>query len=299
MNADAKTQKLLYVSNGGAGNVRIYGYPGGKPEGMLTGLGDPAGVCTDATGNVWVVESAASKVVEYGHDAKKPKATLVVSGALNLLGCAVDPASGNLAVTDLGNQSGGGGAWVFKNATGSAKSYSLAKIAHGYFAGYDGAGNLFFDGLDTGDAFHLAELAAGSSTPQLVSLNQSIGFPGGVQWDGTYLTVGDQTAGGKHLSAVYQFSIAGSSGSLQATIALPQSCAVLQFAISGATLVAPDACQNNAKFYAYPAGGQPTKTIGGFAYPVAAAVSVPGGSDATSFYYRGSKATSATATSAR
>lgn len=273
MRPEAKKKSLLYVSNGGAGSVLVYSYPAGKSSGKLKGLHDPAGVCADASGNVWIVESASKTIVEYAHGGTKPKAKLTDSGALNVLGCSVDPTSGDLAVTDLGNQSGGGGVWIYANAKGTPTQYTSSKIAYAYFAGYDAAGDLFVDGLDATSTFQLVELASGSSALRAISLDHTVAFPGGVQWDGTYLAVGDQTYHGKHQSAVDRFSIAGSSGTLHATIPLEDSCAVLQFAISGASMVAPDACQNDAKFYAYPGGGTPTKTLGGFAYPVGAAVS--------------------------
>jgi len=69
-------------------------------------------------------------------------------------------------------------------------------------------------------------------------------------------------------------TVSGSTGSVVGTTQLSGSCDILQFAVSGSSVIAPDNCLNSAGFYAYPAGGAPTKTLTGFQYPVGAAVSV-------------------------
>jgi hypothetical protein len=40
------------------------------------------------------------------------------------------------------------------------------------------------------------------------------------------------------------------------------------------SVIAPDDCQSNVKFYKYPTGGSATKTLSGFQYPVGALVSL-------------------------
>ena len=143
----ARAQNLLYVSDEGANDVDVYAYPAGTRAGKLTNLAQPAGLCTDTLGDVWVVQSSSAKITEFGHGGAKPIATLTISGARRLLGCAVDPTTGNLAVTDLGNSKGGGSLWVFAHAQGTPKNYRDPKISFAYFDGYDLGGNLFVDGL--------------------------------------------------------------------------------------------------------------------------------------------------------
>ncbi len=267
-------QTLLYVSDAGAGDVFVYTYPGGKKVGTLSGLSDPTGVCNGASGAIWIVESSASKLVKYLHRGTKPVATLTVVGAQRLTGCAVDPGSGNLAVADLGGAAATGGLWVFTKAQGTPKEYQGAQIAAAYFCGYDASGNLFVDGLDKTYDFDLAEVPAGGSKLQALQLDTAIEFPGGVRWDGQYVAVGDQAYQNGHTSAIYQLSVTGLNATVKGTTILNGSCDVLGFSIKSGTVAAPDACQNNARFFAYPAGGAPTKTLMGFQYPVAAAVSV-------------------------
>jgi hypothetical protein len=285
MTPRAKTQDLLYVSNTGNDEVDVYAYPSDKPAGLLAGLGDPAGLCTDAAGSVWIVEAASARIVKYAHGGKKSKTTLSDSGALDLLGCAVDPTTGNLAVTDLGGPSGGGGVWIYPNAKGPPKQYTISALQAVYFAGYDDQGNLFVDGLGAGGKFALAELVAGGSSLESISLDQTVDFPGGIGWDGEYLAIGDQAFQGMHTSAIYQVSVTGSTGTVEGTTSLTGSCDVLQFGFASAqsngkrnsqdaSVVAPDVCLNDASFYPYPAGGSPSKTLTALQYPVAAVFSV-------------------------
>ncbi len=61
-------------------------------------------------------------------------------------------------------------------------------------------------------------------------MDETIYLPGGVQWDGKYLAVGDQVAV-KHnfTSTIYQFSISGSIGTTVNTMVLTGSSEVAQF----------------------------------------------------------------------
>ena len=267
------TQSLLYVSDPGTDSVKIFAYPGGSRIGGIGNLNQPAGLCVDKSSNVWIVQWGSAQILKYAHGSGKKLATLTIYGAENLLGCAVDPASGDLAATAIGSASGGSGLWVFAGAKGQPKKYTDSNLIAAYFCSYDGSGNLFVDGLDSGGNFAFFELPAGSGKLVRITLNQTIVFPGGVQWDGRYLAIGDQAYGKAHESAVYRVSVSGSSGTVKGTTVLLRSCDVLQFAVAGSALVAPDGCKDNVKFYKYPAGGAPSKqTLLGFEYPVAALV---------------------------
>ncbi len=278
----ARAQNLLYVSDEGANDVDVYAYPAGTRAGKLTNLAQPAGLCTDTFGNVWVVQSASSKITEFGHGGAKPITTLTISGARRLLGCSVDPTTGDLAVTDLGNSKGGGSLWVFARAQGTPKNYRDPKISFAYFDGYDLAGNLFVDGLGRSSRFELAELPKGAAELIDIALYKSVGFPGGVRWDGGYVAIGDQNYEGRQTSAIYQISVSGSRARVKGTTPLTGSCDVVQFTF-GRTggkkggrknqVIGPDVCQNNVGFYHYPAGGSATKTLNGFQYPVGATLS--------------------------
>lgn len=282
MAPQAGIRDLVYVSNDGGGNVFLYTYPAGMHVGTLFNLNSPAGLCTDASERVWVVESGSSKILRFPHGERQATASLTNSAAQNLMACAVDPTSGNLAATSLGTLSSAGAVWVYTNASGKPKEYKNTQFAGFYFAAYDNQGNLYVDGIDNKYRFKLAELPAGGASLNVISLNQTVGFPGGLQWDGQYLAVGDRKYQAKNDSAVYQIAISGAQGSVVGTTTLSGSCDVVGFALVSAgqkrrpstnELVAPDACQNNARLYPYPGGGSSQKTLSGLQYPLAATIS--------------------------
>jgi hypothetical protein len=272
--ARAAQKEILYVSDDGANAVYTYAYPSGRKIGKLTHLPDASGVCTDTAGDVWIVETAVSHLVEYAHGGTKQIATRDDPGFHDLLGCAVDPSTGNLAVADLGGPTGGGNVAIYADAKGTPKKYKASSLQAAYFVGYDDSGNLFVDGVNSSGTFELLELPSGGSSLQTITLNESVGFPGGVEWDGQYIAIGDQKYQDGHTSAIYQVAVSGSAGTVEGTTKLTGSCDVLQFAVSGGTVGAPDACLNDVGLYNYPAGGSPTVTITGLQYPVAAAVSI-------------------------
>ena len=280
--AGSASQPLLYISDSGNDAVRVYSYPAGTPVATIGSLNDPSGVCTDGAGDVWVVESGSSKILKFAHGGTKPIARLSAGGAQDLYGCAVDPVTGDLAVADLGGAAGPGSVWLYINASGKPKNYRSIHLRTVYFCAYDAQGNLFFDGVNRGYTFQLVELPKGSSSPRPIALNGSVGFPGGIEWDGTYIAIGDQAYQQQRKSAIYQVSVAGSTGTIHGTTVLT-GCDVLQFAIAtagsrvqhlqGEEALAPDPCTNSVEFYSYPAGGAPQKVFTGFQYPVAAAIS--------------------------
>ena len=272
MAPNAFAKKLLYVSDGADELVAVYAWPGGKLVGQLRNLSEPAGLCSDATGHVWVVESETSTLAKYGHGITKRLVILKDTGALHLWGCGVNVTSGNLAVTDLGGPSGGAGVWVYPGGKGPPTKYKDPKLDEAFFCGYDATGNLFVDGVDESGNFQLFELPQGSSTLSSVTLNTSIEFPGGIAWDGEYLAVGDQLYNSQHSGVIYQVFVAGSSGTIEGTTALSDSCDVGQFALNTASgknklqataVIAPDTCQHNARVYVYPEGGSSTRELDG------------------------------------
>jgi hypothetical protein len=270
----AAAENLLYASDYANGVVRVYTYPTGAPAGALTGFAGPAGLCSDRAGNVWIVNSPASALAEYAHGATTRIKTLFDFKAVSLLGCAVDPVTGDLAATDLGSAREPGHVSIYAKDARTPTRYYGANLQYVYFCGYDTSGNLFVDGLDANNNTFLAEISRGSKTLKEIKLNGSVDFPGGVQWDGRYLAVGDQEYEHRHQSAIYQVSVLGLNGRIVGVTLLDASCDVLQFWIARAEVVAPDACLGTVKAYRYPAGGGATKRIARMPYPVGATVSV-------------------------
>lgn len=265
-----KQVNLLYVTDGGNYDVLMLAYPTLKQLGKITGTVDVQGVCSDPKGNVWTVPSVFPELSEYAHGVSKVKATLSDAGAQYPLTCAVDPSTGNLAMTNLGAPSGGGNVYIWTKATGTANIITDSAMSYVYFCAYDPSGNLWVDGLDSKYNFVFAELAAGSQTLKTVPLT-GIVFPGGIEWDGTQLAVGDQSYQSKQTSAIDQVST-GSTPSITGTTPLNGTCDVTQFSILNGKVFAPDVCTNTGSMYAYPAGGNAQRTLKNLQYPLTTAI---------------------------
>lgn len=267
---DAMRKDLLYVSDEDTNTVYIYSYPQLEREGKLTGFDGPFGECADKHGNVFIANDDASQIREYAHGGTKPIATLSDPGYYPR-GCSIDPTTGDLAVANIVTTSlGEGNIAVYKGAKGNpAAYYADAKVFNVYSCAYDNAGNLFIDGEDQAStAFAFAELPTGSKKFTDISLNQTIGVAGGVQWDGKYVAVGDQYAD------IYQFAIHGKTGTKVGVTPLNGVGRDSEFWIQGGNVIVPDSYKRDVAIWSYPTGGTPEKSSKGFKAPIGATVSV-------------------------
>ncbi|MGC1379489.1 MAG: hypothetical protein WA814_00540, partial [Candidatus Baltobacteraceae bacterium] len=230
MAPDAKSGDLLYITDTVTNELYVFSYPKGTPKGAITGgLQDPAGECVDKSGDVFVANTGANNVYEYAHGGTSPIAVLNDPGYFPV-GCSIDPVTGNLAVTNFPVTSSlQGNVVIYKHAKGNPKGNYTSKIMNQMLlCSYDGSGNLFVDGLTKGSGFAFAELRKGGTALTNVTLNQSIGNAGGVEWDGTYVAVGDQTT-----NTIYQFTISGKKGTVVGSTPLGGASEVFQFWIDG------------------------------------------------------------------
>ncbi|HEY6487465.1 MAG TPA: hypothetical protein VIX83_13870 [Candidatus Cybelea sp.] len=284
----AKSKALLYVSDysGDKNEVDVFSYPADKFVGALTtDMLNPDGLCTDKKNDVWVVNNTpnADDLVEFKHGGTTPIATFVDPGE-SAISCAIDPTTGNLAVTSGGNISGGTGAVaIYAHAKGTPQIITDPQMFAVYWCGYDDKGNLFVDGQPTSDGFgfQLAELPKGKKTLVNIKLTGgTINFPGQVQWDGKYLLIGDQEAqasGMPESSAIYETT--GAGGKIVKKIMLKGSSDFSQFLVTGATIVGPNSlggslAGGDVLFYKYPAGGTPAKKLSySFDYPIGLTIS--------------------------
>ncbi len=257
MDAAARSHKLVYISDFGAADVEVFTYPQLRLAGVLTGFRELRGECTDPSGYVWIVDQSKGEVLEYAHGGTTP---VNVLSAPDPWGCATSPTSGDLAVS----YAAAGQIEIFHNAAGSGTVVTDPNFAGTYFLGYDNTGNLFVDGYDSSNNFHYAELPAGGSSFTDITLSQTPGGIGNVQWDGKYMAIGDTA------STIYQ-----TQGSTVVSSTTLGSC-VEQFFIlpSKHKVIAPDTCDGNAGIFAYPAGGSALQTIsGGLILPFGAVLS--------------------------
>lgn len=270
MASDAGKRALLYVSDYQNDAVFVFSFPDGELKGTLSAFAGPFGECTDRAGNVFITNAKPPEILEFAHGGTSPIATIKDSGQYPYA-CSVDPTTGNLAVTnEYARNSSPGSVAIYANARGTPRLYRDSNFYYMFFCGYDNAGNLFVDGQPApSGGFAFAELPRGHARFRNVSLNTGIGFPGGVQWDGKYIAVGDQIN-----SAIDRFTIVGKTGIEAGSTHLNESKQIVQFWKQGAYVVGPDAIYFRVGIWSYPAGGDPIKFLSNnFGLPVAATVS--------------------------
>jgi hypothetical protein len=153
MAPDAKKHDLLYISNFYNSNILVFTYPGGKNVGTISS-DEPQGECTSKTsnGNWWAVASGDEEILEYAHGGTSPISTLSENVG-EPAGCAIDPTTGNLAVTLLGT----GDVVIFTGGSGTGTTIA-DDLSSTYFAAYDDKGDLFVDGITPSDAVGVVEL---------------------------------------------------------------------------------------------------------------------------------------------
>jgi len=275
MALDAKQSDLLYVSSEMTWDVDVYSYPQGKREGVLTdyppGFNILNGLCSDPKGDVFIPTEAGHNILEYAHAGTSPIATLEDSGEAPIA-CSFDPTSGTLAVANVDSATGNGSISLYTNASGYPAIVSDSAIALVYACGYDDKGNLFVDGLTNlpsqGGVFQFAELPKGSSSFTNIALNRKVNVPGMVQWDGTFVAVGDAKTG-----VIYRTN--GAGGKVEATTTLAGTNYDFQPWIQDKTIVVPSSYSIETGFWHYPAGGKAYKTLK-IGSPFGATVSVAG-----------------------
>jgi hypothetical protein len=285
---EAKNDDLLYISDLIAQVVDIYTYKGHTLVGTLTGFFNPQGLCVDKAGDVYVTNDTSEgvhQISEYAHGSTTVLRTINdPDGRAN--GCSVDPKTGDLAVTNLwGATDHQGNVAVYAHASGTPVAYSNPNIYYYYYCAYDNHGNLFADGETYGSVFGLGKLSKGGKTLKFIPIDQTIYLPGGVQWDGKYLAVGDQVAV-KHnfTSTIYDFAISGGAATTVNTMVLTGSNEVAQFWIpfvdtggkhgEGKRLIGPNQNGADTLIWDYPNVGNPIQTITGETDPIGATVSL-------------------------
>ena len=193
----AKNADLVYVTNTTNSTVSVYALGTHKLEGLLMGVNQPYGLCSDAQGNVWVVSWGNNKIIKYAHAGTQPLETLTVHDPnADLYDCAVDPTTGNLAVTNWGPHNWyHGDVLIYSQGQGSPKAYVGAAVWFYYGCSYDNKGNLFVDGWDAylNGYVGLGVLPKGGKSFQTINLVPSMQPPmlGTVRWDGKYVAIGD------------------------------------------------------------------------------------------------------------
>lgn len=196
MSGNLSGDELLYMALGQT--VGIYSLAG-KMVGQLDGFEGVAGLCSDPLGDVWVTYGGS--LLEYAPGGTVPIAQLYTTEEATA--CAVDPTTGDIAVTQNSLELNEGSVVVYTDIYSTPQTYTNSALKVYEFCTYDSQGNLFVNGarsLRKGTV--LAELPRGGATLAVVKMDEGFKKLGGLQWDGQYLAIGDSL---KHV--IYQMSV--------------------------------------------------------------------------------------------
>jgi hypothetical protein len=244
-------------------------FPEGKNVATIALRGVATGVCSDRSGDVWVVQENRDDHVayEYVHGGTKPIAQIHVPYTRGFaLGCAVDPTTGNLAVL-VANGNGRG----FVEVWAGARSSKPASFDVPFFpnaCAYDANGNLFVDGsVGSTQIFSFGELLKGTSRVETVKLDRRpYNFPGGIAWDGTYVDLGDNDGAG--YGKIYRIAVSSYEGHVVAIVHFARLNYAPMFAVRGGWLVGTSGgYAHEVSLWHFPAGGQRVKELERFAHP--------------------------------
>jgi hypothetical protein len=259
---------LLYVSD--YDRLLVFSYPKGKLVGEVGApSGDLFGLCSDNAGDVFVTSQGSDYqgyIYEYAHGGTEPITTLSDPG--EPLGCAVDPETGSVAVTNYFADDPpyyDGDVVIFPNGQGPPTEYSDPNVGYFLFCSYDATGDLFADG----DGY-LTELSAGGQSLSDITLDQRID-PGSIQWVDAYqaFVVADRSGGPRGPIDIYQVQVSGSTGTVSGPTILKtkhdHSSRAYPFwagdgRIIGAGLIRGEVAAL-LDFWRYPKGGWPRKSI--------------------------------------
>jgi hypothetical protein len=269
MKPGASGGDLVYVTSPSTGDVYVLSYPGGVLVGTLTGFLGPTGACSDANGNVWIINDSggsSASLIEYAHGGTSPIATLSDANQVPY-DCAVDSTTGNLAVVNRYENVA-----IYLGARGTPVLYSTKPVKIPETTTYDSSGDLFVEQTyNPGKLQATAWLQKGGSTFQPFALkpHRSTGY-GALRWDGQYLANGILV----HKADVKRYAIIGNYAEVVGSVQLNNYDVGRPFWIQGSGLTAVCGQYASVCFYNYPAGGNPTKTITGLVSPYAVTVSV-------------------------
>jgi WD40 repeat protein len=229
--------------------VSVYSYPGGKRAGTLDGISNPVALCSDTSGNVWVIDFDSrnrSTLLKYAHGGSEPIASLHLNGRGDA--CSVDPSTGNLAVGTLSSRIA-----VWTNGQGSPAMYSTHAFFHAVrTVAYDGNGNLYMR------SFNRGEPAAWLPKGAPAAIEFHITKLGSYAWDGRYLVIGPANS---YAGPLTRYKLHGGSGKVVGNVSVDDCAADYEpsFSIVDSDLVVSCGLDetNSLNYYRYPKGGKP------------------------------------------
>jgi len=254
----------IFVSDAVNNVVNIYN-TAGKQLAQLTGFSEPQGLATDSKGNLYVADTANSRIQIYAPPYTKTPKSLSDSGqypagvSVTIVGKVT-----YVGVTNIISTSGGpGSVTIYKNGKAGA-AISNSNFGRVYFDAFDASGNLYIDGENSSGAVEVGEIAKATTTGKKIAVlktKNSIEFPGGVEVTTKGLIGIDDQEG----FAVYTYKapVKGSLGSPVKTTALSGSGDPVTYAFTStnADLWTADASDAASLEFAYPKGGSALHSI--------------------------------------
>lgn len=257
MAAGLEHTDLLYVDDDGNDRLDVFTFPQGKTVGEIDyGWLDSDGLCSDKRGNVYIPGYEQTQILEFAHGGTAPKGTLEMAGDEFPMGCAVDPVTGNLAVT-----TDNGAVGIFLHAKNAPRYYDYDGVVNTWYCAYDASGNLFAGGNNESGGFALLELPRGSSTMQLINVPAEISPRLGMQWDGKDLAI--EAEQDFHSAVLLHVTVSGSQATVvgRTKLAGPPNSIGTEFWLADGYVVQPDDGNTGVGFWKYPAGGTATTSL--------------------------------------
>lgn len=274
MRAVSKKAALLYVGDWATNNVYVYDYPSGKSVGSIGSFDEPYGMCVNDKHDVFVSNYGNGDLDEIAPGGK----TIVTysTGGSEAIGCSVSP-KGDVAVTSFDP----GEVTVFAGGDPSKGTTYTGSCTYLWPMGYDRSGNLIGVGETSSGGRAYCGLLSGAKSMSSLSFSGTIDFPGGTTWDGKYIALGDQEAGGTFQTGVWRATISGSTiTAIGSEVVFSDSCyndyaddvnpffagITPKSKVQATTMVGPnlwctDAGTGKVDYWNYPAGGTPSGNL--------------------------------------
>lgn len=273
---------LIYSANDVPGSVTTYTYPGGVQVGVASVPG-AIHECVDSAGDVFVPSVTGPQDKYTGEIYEFSQGGVVASFPDPhwwIGSCAVNPKTGDLAVSGNASPSNKPGITLYRNGTRKRTILYTSPYYPGFCA-YDPAGNLYL-GVSYSSSVGLLRLAAGSKTFELMTTDLKITALGTVQWADNHLIVSSQHSDPDEMY-LYELSVKGNNATTVRTTRLHTAKYHDHFLgqvwVQGNTVLAHVANgyeNGRIGLWAYPRGGLLREKIRVGAYLVTGLVVAPG-----------------------
>jgi hypothetical protein len=260
---------ILFVSDSGSNEVfRCHYKSTAGCKSIGSGWSEPQGLTVDSEGNVYVTDTANSRIVVLS----KTGAPVTILNDPNYypVGVSVSADGKTVGVTNICDTAtcSQGNIVFYANGATSPTSTATGLLARYYFGGFDASGNFYNDGEDANGIIHVGVVKSGSSTDTDTGLGSVMTFPGGIVVGAKAgLIVDDQTCPCARTYSLPDLSLTSTTdfnGAVDpVTIGLNKRNSVVYTA---------DAGDAYAGVYSFPGGGSPTFTITGFSEPIGVGV---------------------------